>query len=216
MIKCIFCDKECKSNNSKAQHELYCKSNPNKKDKKPSYGMLGKKGGIGSNQYKKAKELGLPKPSLLQETRDKLSKSTTQWNQKVWQDPVFKEKHRESMRRAVENHPESYTSSNRGRTKQIVYEGIKFQGTWELEFYKWCLESNIKCVRNTQGFKYFWNGKRTYYPDFYLSDLNWYVEVKGYKTERDIAKWNQFPEKLLCILKQDIIDIKKRIYKLPL
>ena len=48
MIICKFCDKECKSLNSKAQHELYCKLNPDAKIKKASMGMLGKSG---SNQF---------------------------------------------------------------------------------------------------------------------------------------------------------------------
>jgi wobble nucleotide-excising tRNase len=41
-----------------------------------------------------------------------------------------------------------------------------------------------------------------------------YVEVKGYKTERDEAKWKQFPKKLLIIDKKDIDNIKKGIYNL--
>ena len=41
-MNCQYCQKEVKNNNSKAQHELYCKSNPNALPKKPSMGMLGK------------------------------------------------------------------------------------------------------------------------------------------------------------------------------
>ena len=65
-----------------------------------------------------------------------------------------------------------------------------------------------------QGFPYNWNGDRTYFPDFYLPELSEYVEVKGYKTERDVAKWQQFPNKLRLILKEDIIQIQKNEFVL--
>jgi len=42
------------------------------------------------------------------------------------------------------------------------------------------------------------------------------LEVKGYKTERDNAKWSQFPNKLITVVKSDIINITKNSYKLPL
>jgi hypothetical protein len=206
MIKCNFCEKECKSNNSKAQHELYCKSNPNAKIKKSSMGMLGKKG-KGSNQHIK----GTAKP-MTDAHRESIRNAA---KNKVW---TIEERLKlsDSMKRAVENNPEAYSSSNRGRVKQIIYKGIKFQGNWELAFYKWCETNNIPCTRNTEGFKYKWNGNRTYFPDFYLIEKDVYIEVKGYKTERDSAKWEQFPKQLIVVQKQDIMSIKKNAYILPL
>jgi len=194
--------------NSNSQHELYCKDNPNKKNKKPSYGMLGKKGR--PNQWTNPNHL------ISESTREKLSASMTEINKYRWKDPNILDKLKKSMRLAVENNPESYTSSNRGRTKQVIYNGIKFQGSWELKFYQWCLDNHINCERNNTGFNYQWNGERTYFPDFYLPDYNIYVEVKGYKTERDEAKWLQFPNKLIIVEKRDIISISKNNYRLPL
>jgi len=205
-LKCEFCDFVGKNLNSIAQHILYCKLNPNKKKKVPSYGMLGKKG-KGSNQYIK----GTNKP-LSEETREKLRNKN---KKRVWTDEE-RTLHSIRMKAAVKKYPESYNSSNRGRVKQIIYKDIKFHGTWEVEFYKWCETNNINCVRNSKGFRYEWNGERTYYPDFYLVDHDMYVEVKGYKTERDIAKWAQFPNKLITIFEKDIISIAKNTYKLPI
>lgn len=165
------------------------------------------------NQWTKAKETGVPY-ILKDETRKKLSEHAKTLNESRWSDPVNKIKQSVSMKKAVEKFPESYTSSNRGRTKQIEYKGLKFQGNWELDFFKWCETNNVNCVRNTQGFKYQWNGTRTYFPDFYLPDLVEYVEVKGYKTERDTAKWEQFPNKLRIILKEDIIQIQQNKFVL--
>jgi hypothetical protein len=113
-----------------------------------------------------------------------------------------------AMNEAVMKYPESFSSSNRGRVKQVLYKGIKFQGNWELDFYKWCETNNVRCLRNTEGFRYQWNGSRTYFPDFFLPDKNEYVEVKGFKTDRDEAKWDHFPRKLRLILKDDIINIR--------
>jgi hypothetical protein len=40
-----------------------------------------------------------------------------------------------------------------------------------------------------------------YFPDFYLPETEEYIEIKGYKTERDEAKWKYFPkDKKLTIL----------------
>jgi hypothetical protein len=200
MLKCKFCNRDEKSNMSKAQHETYCKLNPAGQIRKPSFGMLGKKG---SNQFIK----GNANP-MTEEGREKIRQKN---RNRIWSDED-KARHSISMKRAVENNPESYSSSNRGRTKQIIYKGIKFQGNWELDFYKWCEQNKIPCIRNTQGFKYEWNGTRTYFPDFYLTNTNEYVEVKGYKTERDTCKWEQFPEKLRTILKEDIIKIRQNSF----
>ena len=200
MLTCKFCNRDEKSNKSKSQHELYCKENPVGKDKKPSMGMLGKKG---SNQFIK----GTAKPMSEAGRRSIriLNKS------RVWT-TATRDRHSASMKKAVENNPEAYSSSNRGRVKQIIYDGIKFQGNWELDFYKWCVSNNVHCIRNTEGFKYEWNGIRTYFPDFYLPEKDVYVEVKGYKTDRDTAKWAQFPKKLHLVLKEDIIEIRQSKY----
>ena len=139
------------------------------------------------------------------ETREKISALSKNI---VW-DEQRRKNHSEAMKRAVQQNPESYTSSNRGRTKQIEYDGIKFQGQWELDFYRWAKDQGLAPKRPDRSFRYVWNGERWYHPDFYLPKLDTYVEVKGYETDRDRAKWSQFPEKLVIIKGQQIKDIKK-------
>jgi len=154
-----------KNANSKKQHEIRCKSNPDAIVTKPSYGMTGKSG---SNQYIK----GTSKPLSL-ETKNKLSVAA---KNKIWTKEM-RNKHSIAMKKAVEKNPNSYTASNRGRTKQIIYNNIKFQGKWELEFYMYCEKNNIKIERSNEWFPYEWNGIRKYFPDFYLPDHNLYIEV---------------------------------------
>lgn len=143
------------------------------------------------------------------ETRKKMSESTSRENKRRFSNPEYRKKISESMKQAVEKYPDSYTSSNRGRTKQIIYDGIKFQGKWELQFYMYCKDNNIIINRCNEWFEYEWNGTRKYFPDFYLPEKDLYVEVKGYETERDIAKWRDFPKTLRVIKKLEIDQIKK-------
>lgn len=73
---------------------------------------------------------------LTDEGRERIRQSAIAQNKLKWSNPEIKAKHRQSMRRAVLENPESYNSSNRGRTKQIVIDGIKLQRQWEVDFYK--------------------------------------------------------------------------------
>ena len=163
------------------------------------------------NQWTKAKETGIPY-QLKDETRKKLSEHTKTLNSNRWNDPENRRKHSIVMKLAVEKYPDSYTSSNRGRTKQIIFDGIKFQGNWELEFYKYCKNNGIAIIRCTEYFEYEWEGIRKYFPDFYLPEKDLYVEVKGYETDKDKAKWSQFPKQLKVVKRQEIVNIKKGIW----
>ena len=203
MLNCRHCNRITKNLRSNQQHEIRCKENPNRIKVIPSYGMLGKKG---ANQYTYGGVCS-------EATKKKLSESTTAINKKRWSDPENKIKQSTAMKLAVANNPDSYTSANRGRTKQIIVDGIKLQGQWEVDFYNWAKEKGLNPTRPSQGFKYQWNGERTYYPDFYIASLDLYVEVKGYETDRDNAKWLQFPEKLRIIKKEEIKQIRKGCFE---
>jgi hypothetical protein len=184
MKTCIYCQKEYEKENAIALHQKACKNNPNRIPHKNQW----------SYGYKW-------KP----ETLEKISTAS---KKQVWSEEK-KAKQSISMKKAVENNPDSYTSSNRGRTKQIIYNGIKFQGQWELIFYKWCISNNLDVIRPNEWFDYTWNGNRKYNPDFYIPSLDLYVEVKGFETERDKAKWLQFPKKLRIIKLKEIKEIEK-------
>lgn len=103
---------------------------------------------------------------------------------------------------------------NSGRCKHIPYtrkDGVvaDLQGTWELKLVQFFDQKNIQWVRNKIGYKYLFEEKeRTYFPDFFLSQLNVYVEVKGYQTLKDEAKWKQFPFKLSVVKRKEIEDLE--------
>jgi hypothetical protein len=205
-MKCEWCGKEHQNKNSYTQHAIRCSANPDKID--TTYPRP--KNGPGENQYTKAKKLGLPKPVVSEETKEKIKAA----NRGRKHTEETKQKMSATMRQVAKDNPDTYSSSNRGRTKQIEKYGIKFQGSWELKFYEFCIENRIEVLRNFDGFPYIWNGERTYFPDFYLPELNAYVEIKGYKTERDVAKWAYFPHHLIVIQAYEIKQIENSSFQL--
>tara|TARA_R110002153_G_scaffold1395_3_gene7227 strand:- start:9088 stop:9519 length:432 start_codon:yes stop_codon:yes gene_type:complete len=89
---------------------------------------------------------------------------------------------------------------------------VIMDSTWEVAMavklnelgIKWVRDPKMKLEYRTRG-----NRKRNYIPDFYLPDLDLYIEVKGYWTDRakhkmkDIIKRN--PGKI-CIL-ESLVEI---------
>ena len=199
-LKCPHCKKQLKNNNSWLSHVRLCKENPNRA---PSpYGTLGKKG---TNQYIKAAKLGLPIPKQTEESKQKtifLNKT------RVW-DEVLREKHSIAMRNVVKKYPDSYSKNNVcGRVKRIEYKNYSLKGTWELNVAKWLDAQNILWEYEINPHDYFWNNRiHSYFPDFYLSEYNVYIEVKGIETDRDRAKWEQFNDDLVIIDKRSINKI---------
>lgn len=90
------------------------------------------------------------------------------------------------------------------RSRRHLYNGQLFDGMWEVHLARWFDSYSISWSRNKEGFPYFFGVARKYFPDFYLSDIDCYVEVKGWKTERDEAKWTQFPRRLIVLSGTDL------------
>lgn len=86
---------------------------------------------------------------------------------------------------------------------------VYLDSTWELSYAKFLDESSIQWKRNTQRFTYQYNGELHYYiPDFFLIEKELFIEVKGYETAVDHAKWKQFPHKLQVIRESDLRELK--------
>lgn len=90
-----------------------------------------------------------------------------------------------------------------GRSKHGWYKDIWCDSSWELAFVIYNIEHNILFKRNTTKFNYIYNGKLyNYIPDFILDGI--YIEIKGYFTEKDKAKIDQFPYKIKVLFKEDM------------
>ncbi len=218
MLNCKFCNKECKNNNSLTQHQLRCDKNENRIKVKSNFinynnklksGELVK---INTNHYTKAINEGLQKPSITDETRLKLSIASKNY---IWSD-IRKEQHSLIMTEVAKNNPDSYSANNVcGRTKLVEildsYGNLtKVNGSWELLVANYLNDNNIKWINKIKEiFIYPFNGKeRRYYPDFYLPELDKYIEVKGYERERDRIKWSYFTKDLIIIKLNEINLIK--------
>lgn len=90
---------------------------------------------------------------------------------------------------------------------------VKLMGRWELEYAKYLDNNNIEWRRPKEKFYYEFSGlkagKGYYTPDFYLVKDNIYVEIKGYETDKDKAKWFWFPKDLKhkVLKRQDLLDL---------
>jgi hypothetical protein len=89
--------------------------------------------------------------------------------------------------------------------KSCVYDGIRFDSSWELIYYQYCKKNKIKIKRNKEGFPYFYNEEwHKFYPDFLLEDGS-YVEIKGDFPHPEFeSKLAYFPLSIKIIDKESI------------
>ena len=196
-MNCKFCEKECKNDNSLRNHQRLCKLNPERqttpfqdKDKQKEIAKIrGSKNQWSNTNYK-----------LSDDTRKKLSKAAKERNANESEES--KAKRKATIAKKVEN-GEWHVSL--AKDHHYNYNGVDLHGTWELKYAKWLDENQIRWQRCKDSFSYVYEGKtRKYTPDFYLIDTDEYIEIKGYKTEKDEAKWAQFPEyRTLNVLLKD-------------
>lgn len=76
---------------------------------------------------------------------------------------------------------------NSTKVHRCIYNGIKLDSGAELAFAKILDQNKIKWYKNTKQYFLFTDsyGKlRKYYPDFYLEEYDWWVEIKGKKYQR--------------------------------
>lgn len=195
---CKFCGRLCKNDNSLRNHQRLCKLNEDRQYTKFSDIEFQKnKGNIPSNQFIKAKLLGLPDIIVSDETRLKLSianKNRTKEFNKAMGIKVS------ATINAKVAKGEWHTSL--AKNMHHNYNGVDLHGSWELKYAKYMDASDIRWIRCKENFKYSFEGtERRYTPDFYLIETEEYIEIKGYKTKKDIAKWESFPkDKILKIL----------------
>lgn len=197
MLLCKFCSSQRKNENSLRNHERLCKLNPNK-------GTHSGGRRVGSTAWNR----GLSKDTDARVAKMSRTLSATQTKQV--QDGTYVPRRMGQAARLRLS--ESQSLYNRGgRSKWFEVSGIKVQGTWERDVAVKLTELGIVWLKpktNTDLFKYELDGKvRSYAPDFYLPDLDIYLEVKGYWWGNDKNKMKavmeQHPYKTIVIIEQD-------------
>lgn len=161
MLICKYCNKECKSIKSHVNHERTCPCNNNRIYKN---GMTGK---IAWNK-------GLTKETSASVSKysEKIKGNTSGFTKGSSHSKETKEKISEIMSNKMLNR---YTAS-----KRYHYNGYLLESSWELELAKDLDANDIKWVRPDPIIYYDDSGqKRRYYPDFYLTDYNVYLDPKN-------------------------------------
>lgn len=93
-------------------------------------------------------------------------------------------------RRKLSEYRHRQNEKNEGHCKwyevESVGKKVKVQGTWERDVAKRLNDLEIHFERKRVHF----DEARSYMPDFYLPDLDTFIEVKGWWKDRDIQKMN--------------------------
>jgi hypothetical protein len=209
---CKFCLKECKNDNSLRNHQRLCKANPNRQAS-PFESKEVQHSRKKSNAAIKAKESGIEFTTSLATRANIGAKSKAHWTDEKRE--AWSIRMKLQSQKNIENHPESYSYKNFcGRAKKSLYKDEWMHSSWELEVAKWFDANNIKWTKQVRYFYYEWNGStHRYFPDFYLQDLDLYVEVKGYETDRDIQKWKSI-RNLIVLKDKEIKSIKCNTFSL--
>lgn len=151
---------------------------------------------------------------LKKETDERLKRNGETYS-KNYKDGKFKlgQKHsletREKLSKKIQEKVENGTwHLSFSKSKTYLYNGIKLHGTWEVAYATYLDKNNIKWIRPKETFPYIYKDRtRQYTPDFFLVEEQTYIEIKGYETERDRAKWKVFPEKLKIIKGKELFEL---------
>ena len=139
MHKCKYCCKECTNKNSLLHNERLCSNNPNRQISQIEIYNKKKQDKLihGTNQYIKAKQLGLPKPEISEETREKF--------RNVWLGKKLPDEMKNNISNSVKTNIENNTWHNSFGIKSY-YKDICFDSSWEVEFAKFLDNKNIKWI----------------------------------------------------------------------
>lgn len=186
MTTCEFCNKNFKNQKSLIYHKIRCKLNPN---------MKFWNNGIKKHKGHKAWNKGLTKYT---DERLKKASETYKENIKNGKIKIIKHFHSKETKEILSKKRSEYLASakNAGGFKDVGWyeiENIKHtkfivRGLWQYNVALKLNELNILWLRN-QYVNYFINDiKKIYNPDFYLPEINEYIEVKGYFSNKNKIK----------------------------
>lgn len=146
---------------------------------------------------------------ITDEVREKQAKTFSENVKNGKTIPYWKGKHHsvESKEKMSEAKIKSYIDNTFHCKFFIVNNGerdIKVQGTYERDFANFLNENGIKWDRKRLRY----GDSHAYTPDFYISEKNIFIEVKGWMMDRDKEKYRRFfkerNETVYCCFKNDM------------
>lgn len=107
--------------------------------------------------------------------------------------------------------PGSVKNYKSGWYESKIAGKIWLDSSYEFIIANYLDSKKYKWKKNYQGFPYIniKNEQHNYIPDFYIEDLDLWVEAKGYMTINDNCKLSYFPYKLKLIGKKEIFEQDK-------
>jgi hypothetical protein len=196
----------------KANHTRWCDANPQQFKKSPKtekwFAAMAARKGKGTNQFTKAKELGL-KAEVSEETRNKIREKN------VGRKQTEETKAKIKKAALASNHRRLKKST----VKYVMTDGstVVLDSTWELHLAKKLDEMNVKWTRPEPVRWTDENGDvRNYFPDFYIPSLDVYVDPKNpaaYASQEKKIKCllEQFPNLVILVSIKEIDDFLSKI-----
>lgn len=164
-LYCQYCNKQCKNLNSLKQHEIRCKENPNHKE----------------SSFIEYNKIAWNK-GLTKETDERVAKGAKTFNDKLASgEIIFKgTPHTEEFKKLASINAKKNKLGGWHSSQHIKYNGVRLDSSYELHVAKSLDENNIKWIRQPY---FLWidknNNEHRYYPDFYLSEYNVYLDPKN-------------------------------------
>ena len=174
-------------------------------------------------EFKSVKKRTAWNKGLTKETSNSLAKAANTLKKRIadgtvqaWSKGMSKETHpkiaaisKKISEKALEKVKEGTWHNSFSKARTHDYKGMRLYGSWEVEFAKYLDSNLIEWTRPGEKFPYLFEGKvRSYTPDFFLVKEQIFVEIKGYPTDKDFAKWNQFPSHLRIVFGRQLFSHK--------
>lgn len=183
---------------------------------------------IGKNPFKSIESQRAQKgkvpwnKGLKKETNNILANAAKKSSQtNIKRNKTYKFNHTENTKKVIKQaiinrYANGWQSTSCGRAKSYPYDSpiagvITLTGTWEVAFAQALDKTGINWSKNKKRFDYIKPDgiEATYLPDFYIDEWQTYVEIKGYETDLDKAKWSYFTDPIIVIRKKEVFQLKK-------
>ena len=208
-MKCKYCGEERSSKRSLSQHEVRCIKNPKSENLRLKWKEV--RSAIKQIPW----NLGLTKETSLKMliiSEKMMNKSTgkakTEETEKLRIEKIKQSISKNKLTGGIrEGSGRGFKSWYNSPIAGLVY----LRSTYELEYAKYLDSEGIQWKQNDRFFEYVYEGrKHKYYPDFYLVKDDLYVEIKGFKTKKDEAKWGSVSN-LKILFKKDLLELGIKI-----
>lgn len=204
-LECKFCNKKCINPNSLRNHERLCKLNPNRQTtcmENPEWHAKYRVTQKGKSPWNKG---------LTKQTDARVAKGCETLRKHLNDGSVIIKGHKhteeakQKISKAATLNNIKRAGTKAGRGKRGYYKGYYCQSSWELAYVIYNLDHNINFIRNKKYFNYIYEDKqRHYFPDFYLPDIDTYIEVKGYYDKLSKVKVEQFQGNLKVLQQSEM------------